>query len=60
MAIDRIGYDIILKKRMEEGIQEEEVTTARRFMELAENLKLGIAEFCKIMVKKSNCNKLCF
>ena len=51
VAIDRIGYDIVLRKRMEEGIQKEEVVTARKFMELAEELKLGIADAGKIVVK---------
>lgn len=43
VAVDRICYDIIIAKRIEEGVQAEERKAGRRFMELAEELKLGVA-----------------
>ncbi len=48
VAVDRIGYEIILKKRIEEKIQEKENPKGRKFLELASNLKLGEAELEKI------------
>ncbi len=50
VAVDRIGYDIILKKRLEEKIQKEENPKARTFMDLSEKLGLGIADVGKIDV----------
>ena len=50
VAVDRIGYDIILKKRLEEKIQKEENPKARTFMDLAQNLGLGTADRGKIDV----------
>lgn len=51
VAVDRIGYDIILKKRLEEKIQKEDSPKGRRFLDLAENLGLGIADLDKIDLK---------
>lgn len=48
VAVDRIGYDIVFKKRVAEGIQKEESPRGRIFMELAQNLKLGTADIEKI------------
>ncbi len=48
VAVDRIGYEIILKKRLEEKIQEKDNPKGRKFLELAANLKLGEAELEKI------------
>lgn len=48
VAVDRIGYDIVLAKRMKEGVQEEEKPTGIKFMELAEKLELGVADPQKI------------
>ena len=39
VAIDRIGYEIILKKRVEEKIQKEDNPAGRRFMDLASALQ---------------------
>jgi len=50
VAVDRIGYDIILKKRIEEKIQKEENPRGRIYMDLAEKLGLGIADLGKIDV----------
>lgn len=52
VAVDRIGYDIILKKRIEENIQKEESPRGRKFLELAENLQLGVADIDKIDLKR--------
>jgi uncharacterized protein (DUF362 family) len=41
VAVDRIGYDIVLRKRIEEGIQGEENPKGRLFLELAEAQGLG-------------------
>jgi hypothetical protein len=48
VAVDRICYDIVIAKRIEEGVQEEEKPAGRRFMELAQELQLGIADRDKI------------
>lgn len=44
VAVDRVGYDIILKRRIEEGVQKEESPRGRKFLQLAADLKLGVAE----------------
>ena len=48
VAVDRICYDIVIAKRIAEGVQAEERKRGRKFMELAEELKLGVAEREKI------------
>lgn len=48
VAVDRIGYDIVIAKRIEEGIQKEERPGSTRFMELAQNLQLGVAARSRI------------
>jgi len=54
VAVDRIGYEIVLAKRLEEKIQEKEVPSALRFMELSESLGLGTADRAKISLKTLN------
>ncbi len=44
VAVDRICYDIVMAKRMEEAVQSEEKKADRRFMELAGELQLGVAD----------------
>ena len=51
VAIDRIGHDIIVKKRIEEGVQEEDNPRYRRFIEMAQDLKLGVGDIEKITLK---------
>lgn len=51
VAVDRIGYDIILKKRIAENIQKEESPKGRKFLELAQALKLGVADIEKITLE---------
>jgi len=54
VAVDRIGHDIVIKKRIEEGVQKEDKPASLRFMELAEELKLGVARIDKIELKTIN------
>ncbi len=44
VAVDRIGYDIVLAKRIAEGLQKEGTPTALEFMLQAEKLLLGVAD----------------
>jgi hypothetical protein len=44
VAIDRIGYDIILARRLKEGVQKQESPRAIGFMTMAEGYGLGIAD----------------
>jgi len=48
VAVDRIGYEIVLAKRIEEGVQEEENPVGMKFVELAEKLGLGVSDLEKI------------
>lgn len=52
VAVDRIGYDIVIKKRIEEKIQREDNPRGRKFMELAQELNLGTCDIDKINLKK--------
>jgi hypothetical protein len=54
VAVDRIGYEIILKKRIEEKIQKEESPKGKIFLDLAQNLQLGVSDLNKIELKKIN------
>lgn len=54
VAVDSVGFDMVLAKRIEEGIQKEERPGSRRFLELAEELKLGVADRTKIDLKEIN------
>lgn len=54
VAVDRICYDVVIAKRMEEGVQETEKAGARAFMELAAALKLGVADREKIDLSELN------
>ena len=52
VAVDRIGYDIVIKKRIDENVQKEEIPRGRIFMNLAQDLNLGTADIEKIQFKK--------
>ncbi|MCU7497466.1 MAG: DUF362 domain-containing protein [Ignavibacteria bacterium] len=52
VALDRIGYEIVLKKRIEEKIQKADYPAARKYMDLAQELGLGTAELEKIKLEK--------
>jgi hypothetical protein len=48
VAVDRIGYQIVLNKRLEKKIQEEESPLGIKFLEMAESYGLGIAQLNSI------------
>ena len=54
VAVDRIGHDIVIAKRIEEGVQAEDKPSALKFMEMAQELKLGIADKNKIDLTEIN------
>jgi uncharacterized protein (DUF362 family) len=54
VAVDRIGYEIVIEKRIVEGVQEEESPRGRKFLDLANDLGLGVADKEKITLKKIN------
>ena len=54
VATDRICYDIVLAKRIEEGLQDSEKAGARAYMETAQQLQLGVADKDKIELKEIN------
>jgi len=54
VAVDRTGYDIVIAKRIQEGVQEQELARGRKFMELSQELGLGIADPEKIEVREIN------
>lgn len=54
VATDRICYDIILAKRIEEDLQEGEKAGSRAFMDTAQSLGLGVADKEKIELKELN------
>lgn len=54
VALDAVGLDVILAKRIEEGIQKEEKPGSRLFLQLAQELKLGVADRDKLDVKEIN------
>ncbi|MFR0678600.1 DUF362 domain-containing protein [Dysgonomonas mossii] len=54
VAVDRIGHDIVIAKRIEEGIQSEDKPAALKFIHLAEELKLGVADKNKIDLTEVN------
>ena len=44
VAVDSIAFNMVLQKRIAEGIQQEEREGARRFMEIAQELGLGVTD----------------
>ena len=54
VAVDRIGHDIVIAKRIEEGVQAEDKPRALKVMEMAHELKLGIADKNKIDLTEIN------
>jgi len=48
VAVDRICHDIIIGKRIIEGVQKEDRPNSTLFMDLAQDLKLGVADKNKI------------
>ena len=52
VAVDRIGYEIVLKKRLEEKVQKAEAPIGKKFLELARDLGLGVSDLEKITLQK--------
>jgi len=52
VAVDRAGYEIVLQKRLAEGVQKQESEKGRKFMALAHDLQLGENDLEKIEWKK--------
>jgi len=52
VAVDRMGYDIVLAKRIAEGLQKEGSPTALEFMLQAERLGLGVADRARINLRE--------
>ncbi len=48
VAVDRVGHDVIIAKRIEKGIQKEDNPKSSRFIDLAQELNLGVGERDKI------------
>jgi len=51
VAIDRIGHDIVVNKRIEEGVQEEDNPRYRKYIVMAQDLQLGVGDIEKINLK---------
>ena len=51
VAVDRVGYDIVIKKRIEEKVQKEDTPRGRAFLTLAEQMGLGTADLEKITLE---------
>lgn len=52
VAVDRIGYEIVTRKRIEENLQKEEDPRNRAFMVMANEYGLGECDLEKIQLKK--------
>lgn len=52
VAVDRVAYDVVINKRIQEGVQTEEKIAGRKFMELAQELQLGVCDRDKIKLKE--------
>jgi uncharacterized protein (DUF362 family) len=48
VAVDRVGHDVIIAKRISEGIQKSDNPVASKFIDLAQKLNLGVGERAKI------------
>lgn len=48
VAVDRVGHDVIIAKRIEKGIQKEDNPKSSRFINFAQELNLGIGDREKI------------
>jgi uncharacterized protein (DUF362 family) len=52
VAVDRVGYDIVLAKRLEMEVQKEASPRGTQFLDMAAGYKLGIADPANITHKK--------
>jgi hypothetical protein len=48
VAVDRIGYDVVINKRIAEGLQTEDLPKGRKFLEIAGKLGLGECDISRI------------
>ena len=48
VAVDRIGHDIVIKKRIQEGVQKADKASGYKYATLAESFGLGVADISKI------------
>lgn len=55
VAIDRIGHEIIVNKRIAEGIQKSDRATSYKYVTLAQEYGLGVGEREKIELVKLEC-----
>ena len=55
VAVDRIGHEIIVNKRIEEGIQRSDRAAAYQFITLAQEYGLGIGDREKIELIQTEC-----
>lgn len=53
VAVDRIGHEVIIAKRISEGIQKSDNPNASRFITLAQELKLGTGDRSRIKLIES-------
>ena len=57
VAVDRIGHEIVIKKRIEEGIQAaDRGPSSYKFIVMAEELQLGVCDRSKIELKEIQCS----
>lgn len=54
VAVDRIAYEMVVAKRIAEGIQKEEKAGGRKFLDLAERVGLGIGDKKRIELIELN------
>jgi uncharacterized protein (DUF362 family) len=54
VAVDRVGYDIVIKKRIEMGVQQEDTERGKEFMRLAKSYGLGESEIDSINLQTIN------
>ena len=57
VAVDRIGHEIVIKKRIEEGIQaSDRGESSYKFIMMAQELKLGVGDRERIELKEIQCS----
>jgi len=56
VAVDRIGHEVVVKKRIEEGIQTTDKPTSSKYIDMAQDLKLGVGDRDKINLIEVDCS----
>ena len=51
VAVDAVAHDIAVKERVERGVQQVDARGRSAFLEIAEGLKLGVAESGRIEIR---------